>query len=265
MDGARIVFHLASIINAPREQYDIYWKNNVFGTFNLLKAAQKAKLKRFVYCSSVGVMGHLREVPANEETPCHPDNHYGKSKYEAENLVRSFGAKHGIPISIIRPSWTYGPNDRRTLKLFSAVKKRRFVIIGDGRTLVHPVHVTDVVQGILCSAFMQQSVNGTYIIAGNETVTLRKLMDTIAAQLNVRIPNFRLPVLIAGIAAFFFEKLYLPFGKTPPISKRRLEFFLKDQSFEITKAMKEMGYRPKKNLKEGMRETIEWYHRKNLI
>jgi len=146
-----------------------------------------------------------------------------------------------------------------------AIKKKRFVIIGDGQTLVHPVHVADVVQGLLRCAFEPRGVNGTYIIAGNETLTLRKLTDTVALCLNVTIPNIHFPVALAKTAAFFFEKLYEPFDKIPPISKRRLEFFLKDQSFNIAKATNEIGYRPKTSLIEGLQETIEWYRQKNLI
>lgn len=264
-DGVDTVFHLASIINASREEYDIYWKNNVLGTFNLLKESRKAGVKRFVYCSSVGVMGALKEIPANEETPCRPDNYYGQTKHEAESLVRLFGERYNIPTSIVRPSWVYGPGDRRTLKLFLHIKKKRFIVIGDGQTWVHPVHVSDVVQGLLRCAFNTQSSNQIYIIAGEESIPLRKLADHIAGCLNVRVPDFSVPILPVTVAVLVFEKLFKIFRKVPPISKRRLEFFIKDQSFDITKAKAQIGYRPEVSLSRGILETVQWYQKKGWI
>lgn len=261
MKGVDIVFHLASVINAEREVKDIYWDVNVSGTRNLLNAAVKGKgeLKRFVFCSTVGVMGPLESLPANEETTCNPINLYEKSKEEAERIVKEFHEKEGLPVVIIRPSWVYGPGDTRTLKLFQAINKKRFIIIGDGKTLIHPVYVEDLVTALFVSAFKKEAVGKTYIIAGERALPLHTLVNIIGENLNVPIPEFRLPIFIAKTVSIAFEIIYKPFLKRPPLLRRRLDFFIKDQSFDITKAKNEIGYQPQFNIREGIKKTIQWY------
>ena len=256
-----VVFHLAAVINAKEELRDFYWSINVQGTYNLLKAFQKEReqLKRFVFCSSVGVMGHLRSIPANEDTICAPNNLYEKSKYEAEGLVKEFCDKEGLPASIIRPSWVYGPGDKRTLKLFRAISNKRFINIGDGKTLIHPVYVEDIVQGLMLCASKDEALGQTYIIAGEKAISLEKLMNVIAENCNTHIPRIGIPLWFAKIIAILCEIVYKPFSMKPPISRRRLEFFLKDQYFDISKAQNEIGFKPVYKLAQGIKQTVKWY------
>ncbi len=155
MEDVDVVFHLASIINANRERKEIYWNTNVFGTQYLLENIRRKRrqVQKFIFCSSVGAMGPLASMPADESTPCFPYNLYEKSKFEAEKIVVEFREREGIPVSIVRPSWVYGPADMRTLKLFKAITNGRLIIFGNGKTLIHPVYVDDVVQGLMLCAF----------------------------------------------------------------------------------------------------------------
>ena len=261
VEGVDRVFHLAAVINLEQESMRGYQAVNVTGTKNLFKAikARNVKPRRFVFCSSVGVYGRLQSIPADENTPCHPINYYEKSKFEAEEAVRAFGRAMQIPISIIRPSWVYGPGDRRTFKLFQAINKNRFWIIGHGKTLVHPVYVSDVAQGLVKSAFKAKGENDTFIIAGRRYVSLKRLVTTIAKALNKKIPKIHIPVFMAKTIAKGLEKVYAPFHSIPPVSSRRLEFFLKDQAFDISKARREIGYRPGMRLESGIQKTVTWY------
>jgi nucleoside-diphosphate-sugar epimerase len=267
MEGVEIVFHLASIINSKIESYDVYFKTNSLGTLNLLKAVKlsSAKIKRFVFSSSVGVFGPLQSIPANEETKCNPLNYYEKSKYEAEEIVRDTGKRLNVPVSIIRPSWVYGPSDTRTFKLFRSINNRRFFIIGDGKTLIHPVYVKDVVQGLIRCAFEKNATNKTYIIAGNKAIMLQSLVEIIAKHLNRKIPRIRFPSWAAKKIAIGFEKIYGPFQKIPPISQRRLAFFSKNQAFDISKAKSEIGYQPEVDLDDGIMQTVKWYRGNNWL
>ncbi|HJO63393.1 MAG TPA: NAD(P)-dependent oxidoreductase, partial [Desulfobacterales bacterium] len=214
---------------------------------------------------SVGVFGPLQSIPANEETKCNPLNYYEKSKYEAEEIVRDIGKRLNVPVSIIRPSWVYGPSDTRTFKLFRSINNRRFFIIGDGKTLIHPVYVKDVVQGLIRCAFEKNATNKTYIIAGNKAIMLQSLVEIIAKHLNRKIPRIRFPSWAAKKIAIGFEKIYGPFQKIPPISQRRLAFFSKNQAFDISKAKSEIGYQPEVDLDDGIMQTVKWYRGNNWL
>lgn len=267
MRGVDVVFHLASVINAKREYKDIYWNTNVFGTQNLLEIIRKERrqIQKFIFCSSVGAMGPLESIPADECTKCFPHNLYEKSKFEGEKIVRDFIKREGIPVSIVRPSWVYGPGDMRTLKLFKTIKNRRFIIIGNGKTLIHPVYVEDVVQGLILCAFEKRSEGQTYIIAGERPLAISELVEGIAEYCNSSIPKFHFPLFLAKLIVIPFEIFYVPFSKRAPVSRRSFEFFSKDQSFSISKAKKELGYNPETDLAKGIDTTIRWYRENHYL
>ena len=267
MRDVDVIFHLASVINAKRESRDIYWDTNVSGTYNLLEIIrrERRKIQKFIFCSSVGAMGPLESIPADEYTECFPHNLYEKSKYEGEEIVNEFFKKEGIPVSIVRPSWVYGPGDMRTLKLFKAIKNRRFIIVGNGKTLIHPVYVEDVVQGLMRCAFEQRSEGQTYITAGKRPLALNELVKIIAEYSNSYIPKYHFPLLLAKLIAIPFEILYIPFSKRAPVSRRSFEFFSKDQSFNITKAKVELEYDPVVDLPKGIDMTIRWYRENHYL
>jgi nucleoside-diphosphate-sugar epimerase len=265
--GVETVFHLAGLINAPREDKEVYWQSNVRGTRNLLLALEKEgqEVKKFVFCSSVGVMGPLETLPADEGQACSPRNLYEQSKHESEEVVRTFRQQKGLPVTIVRPSWVYGPGDQRTLKLFRAVQRRRFVMIGNGRTLIHPVHVEDVVQGLERAALTPAAEGQTYIIAGENALPLIDLVRLIARLLQVPLFNFHLPLSAVRAIAAGLEILYKPLNRKPPLFPRRLEFFIKNQSFTIAKAKKDLGYQPKFDIERGLAETLGWYQRHGFL
>lgn len=258
LKDVKVVFHIASVIGSYNTPLSTYWKVNVEGTRNLLSSLEGIDLDTFVYCSSVAVYGKLANIPSNESSPCRPHNMYAKTKYEAERIVLS-SLEKGFPVSIVRPSWIYGPGDRRTLKLFKAIKNKRFFIIGNGKTLIHPVYVEDVVKGLLNCARKREAIGNVYIIAGEKPIELDNLIKIIAELLKVRIPKIKVPVLVGRFTALLMELIFDAIRKEPPLSRRRLDFFLSHQSFDISKAVYEIGYKPDFDIYSGMRTTIEWY------
>jgi dihydroflavonol-4-reductase len=257
--NVEVVFHLASVLTPVNVSDSLYWDVNYQGTQNLLEACRYAGLRALVHCSSVGVMGTLSEIPSRETSPCRADNVYGRSKYQAELLALEHAKKYDLPVSIVRPAWIYGPGDRRTYKLFHAIAKRIFLMIGTGETLVHPVYVEDVVQGLKLCAQNPAASGEVFIIAGAQSVTLNQLVDTIAEELSVKVPKLKIPVWFARFAASVCEKVFKWTHLQPPIHHRRLDFFLKDQSFDISKAREFLGFEPRVDLRTGIRTTLNWY------
>ncbi len=256
-----VIFHLAGLINLPPGEEEGFFKVNLEGTKNLFSAvlASGQPLKRFLYCGSVGVMGYLREIPANEETPCFPTNAYERSKLEAELWVLEEGRRRGVPVSAVRPAWVYGPGDKRTFPIFSMIARRKFVMIGEGETWIHPVYVSDLVRGIFQCTRSGETVGRCVILAGESPVHLKDLVGLISEATGVSPLPLKIPVPVASVIAIGCEILYKPLRKQPPIHRRRLGFFLRDQSFDISLARRCCGYVPEINLPEGVRLTVAWY------
>ncbi len=254
------VFHLASVLTPVSVSDNIYWEINYLGTQHLLDICRELPLKAFIHCSSVGVIGPLPEIPAAEKSRCAPDSNYGETKYKAELLALEYQKSFGLPIVIVRPAWVYGPGDRRTYKFFRVVAKGRFFIIGDGQTRLHPVYVSDVVQGlILCAEQIEKAVGEVFIVAGAKSVTLEYLASTIAQEANASILPFKVPAGIAKLGATFCETVCKPLGIEPPIHHRRLEFFLRDQAFDISKIQNILGFEPQVDVATGVKRTVVWY------
>jgi dihydroflavonol-4-reductase len=262
---ADVVFHLAGQILPGDDGVTGYRRNNVEATAHLLAACRGRALAAFVHVSSVGAMGALAELPAHEATPCAPDNPYGRSKHEAETLVRQACREEGLPAVIARPTWVYGPGDPRTLRLFAAIQRRRFARVGPGRTWLHPVHVADVVEGLLRCAAEPKAVGQTYLLAGPEPVRLRDLVVLIAELEGVRPPRLAIPPSLAWLLAAGAEAGFRLLGRRPPVYRRQLEFFWKDQLFDTGKAREELGFVAATPLREGLRRTIAWYREHGLL
>jgi dihydroflavonol-4-reductase len=117
----------------------------------VIEAAKASGARRVVHCSTVGVHGDVEHPPADEDAPLRPGDIYQETKVEGERIARDAGRDTGVEVVIARPTGIYGPGDRRLLKLFRGVARRRFVVLGDGRIFYHLTYIDDLVEGFRTS------------------------------------------------------------------------------------------------------------------
>lgn len=258
MHGVDVVFHLAALYRAAKFHADVYHQVNVTGTANVIQAAADARVQRLVHCSTIGVHGDVREIPANEESPYHPGDVYQRSKLEGEQLVQAAIAQ-GLPAVVVRPAGIYGPGDRRFLKLFRMVQSGRFRMFGSGKTFCHLVYIDDLIDGFLKCAEQPVAQGRTYILAGNEFTTLNELVTRVAEATRTRLHRRHLPFAPLWAAAVACETFCRPLGFEPPLHRRRVEFFVKNRAFTIDRARREIDFRPRVGVAEGIRRTADWY------
>lgn len=257
MQDVEVIYHLASAhldISLSEERYH---NVNVDGTLNLLKAARAADVKRFVHCSSVGVMGDIKNPPADESYPCWPTNIYEKTKLAGELAALKFSREMDFPVIVARPAWVYGPRCPRTQKLLRMIGKGRFPIFGNGRNLRHPVYVADCVRGLELCAKGSGNSGHIYIIAGSVPVTIEELTSAIAQVINVPPPKLHIPIALGKLAGTVLQLAYKPLGRQPPFSQRSLDFFRKNNAYDISKASQELGYEPQFDLRQGLEKTLK--------
>ena len=258
VEGIDVVYHLASAHLDVTLSHAHYWAVNVEATTNLLQVAHQAGVQRVVHCSSVGVIGDVKNPPADENSACHPTNIYEWTKLAGEQAALQFAGKTGFPIVVARPAWVYGPSCPRTQKLFRTIGKGQFVMFGNGRTLRHPIYVSDAVRGLELCAETESVTGQVYIIAGKKPVTIETLVRMIAEVLEVRPPAVRLPVSVGKTAGHALQLAFGLLGRQPPFSRRSLDFFLKDNAYDISKAECELGFHPRVDLRAGLIETLHW-------
>ncbi len=250
VEGADVIFHLAAIVDylAPK---DLMFKVNVVGTKNLLDVS---KGKKFIYLSSTAVMGKkFKELPANEENPCHPSNFYGKTKLEAEKLVKEAG---GI---IIRSTDVFGPGFREGYNfIISGLERGELPIIGDGKNFIHWIHVNDLIQALLLAKNLGKP-GEVYIVAGKEIKTLKELWNLLCKYLNVKAPKKHVSKIVAKTLAHSKLLKGKILKERPELIPEYIDKITSNRTFDISKAKIELGFDPQIGYDEAAREMIEEY------
>lgn len=257
--GVDVVYHIAAIYRQAGVSTDTYRAVNATAVGDLIEAAARGGVRRVVHCSTVGVHGDVQGPPADEDAPLKPGDVYQETKLEGERAAREAGARTAVEVTIVRPTGIYGPGDRRLLRLFRGVARRRWVTLGRGEIYYHLTYIDDLVEGFRLCGEHPAAANRTYILAGGEVTTLNALVALIAEVAAVPAPRLHLPVWPFWMAGAACEALCAPLGIEPPIYRRRVDFFTKSRAFDIARARHELGYAPQIGLREGITRTLTWY------
>ena len=263
--GIDIVYNIGATYRQASASRDAYYAINARAVAALVDAAGAAGVRRVVHCSTVGVHGDVEHPPAGEDAPLRPGDEYQRSKLEGERLGRDAAARAGVELVIARPSGIYGPGDRRLLKLFRGVARRRFVTLGSGAIYYHLTYVEDLAEGFRLCGEVPAAAGRTYILAGADVTTLNELVRRIAAAAGVAPPALRLPVWPVWLAGAACEALCVPLGIEPPLYRRRVDFFTKSRAFDISRARAELGFAPAVGLDDGIRRTLAWYREQGWL
>lgn len=263
--GQDVIYNIAALYREAGLAAETYRDVNARAVVSLIDAAAAAGVRRVVHCSTVGVHGDIEHPPANEDAPLRPGDVYQDTKLEGEQLGREAALRTGMELVIARPTGIYGPGDRRLFKMFGQIARGRFVMLGPGRNYYHVTYIDDLCDGFRLCGTVPGVGGRTYILGGGEVTTLAELVritEEVAGRKGVRL---RLPVWPVWLAGAACEMICAPFGLTPPIFRRRVDFFRKSRSFDISRARHELGYAPKVGLREGIGRTLEWYREHHWI
>lgn len=259
VEGCDAVQHAAAAFRKVNLPQSVYYDVNVNGTRYLLEAALKHGVQKFVYCSTCGVHGDVKNPPAAEDAPIEPEDYYQLTKYQGEEVVHEYLAK-GLDACIIRPTAIYGPGDpERFLMLFRRAKTGRFYMFGPGTAHYHPVYIDNLVDAMVLAMETPASRGQTYLIADEASYPIARLVKEIGKVLNKDVSIIHLPFWPLWTAAFICESIYRFLPTEPPLFRRRADWFRQYRSFDINKARRELGYAPRVGLKEGLKMTAEWY------
>jgi dihydroflavonol-4-reductase len=259
IDGTDVIFHVAALFREAGRPESEYVEVNAESPPQVVELAAEAGVRRVVHCSTIGVHGDVGDAPAGEDAPFGPGDIYQRTKLEGELAAKSMAERRGVPLAVVRPATIYGPGDRRMLKLFRGVARRRFPMLGSGEIMLHPVYVDDLVDGMILAATREEAVGATYILGGEEAYTLNEIVGTVADLAGVRPPRLHLPVWPFWLAGALCEAVCVPLRIEPPIYRRRVAFFTKSRSFDISRAKDELGYAPRFSWRDGAERTLSWY------
>jgi len=265
VEGAEAVVHVAAVYRTAGHPAAYYRDVNVSGTERLLDESARAGVQRFVHTSTVGVHGDVQEPPADETAPIAPGDIYQRTKAEAEALALDFHRKRALPVVVLRPAAIYGPGETRLLKLFRAIARGRYAIVGSGRAFYHPVFIEDLLDGYELALEHPQAAGEAFIIGGPRYVSQTELAGLIARHTGGRVLPLRIPAAPLQLLGDLCEAICVPFAVEPPLHRRRVDFWTKSRAFSIDKARRVLGYTPRVDVDEGVARTAAWYREAGWI
>jgi len=267
MSGCEVVFHVAADYRLWATDDRELYQSNVDGTSNVLQAARESGIRRVVYTSSVATMGFGNNgIVTDERTPVaidHMIGAYKRSKFMAEQLVLD-AAHTGQDVVIVNPTTPIGERDIKptpTGQIVVDFLKRKFPAYVD--TGLNLVDVHDCARGHV-QAF-EKAVPGERYILGGVNLTLKQILDKLAAITGLPSPNVRLPYAVAyatGVVDTLVTGKIL--GKEPRVTLDSVRMGRKKMFVTSAKAERELGWTPRP-VDEALRRAVDWFRTNGYV
>ena len=256
--GGDLVVLLAAQHRDDVTPISLYYDTNVEGMKVTLKAMEKNGIKRLVFFSSVAVYGLNKKNP-DENHPADPFNHYGKSKWQAEQVLQEWYKTHpDWNIDIVRPTVIFGERNRGNVyNLLHQISSGNFLMVGPGTNVKSMAYVGNIVAFV---KFMIEQVTTGYNVFNyidKPDVNMNDLVAHVEKVLNKRIPSTHYPYWLGMFGGYCFDLLAMITGKKLAVSSVRVKKFCSTTQFDSTKAMNS-GFVPPYTLKEGLARTLEF-------
>lgn len=232
LKGAEVVIHAGAVIN-PKNVEEFY-SVNVAGTKLLVDEAVRAKVKHFIFISSVDVGTGTR---------------YGRSKEEGERIVKS----SGLDYTILRPGPIYGLGDEKNvMELMRVVQTKKIVpVIGDGNYLRQPIHIDDVIEGIIKVIGSMKSIGKTYFLGG-PSLSYNELLGILVEASENRPTIVHLPAGLAKTLVMAVNK----FGLGPNVTSDQISSLDKDKIGDIKAFEKDFKFKAR-GFREGISQVVQ--------
>ena len=261
------VVHAAGVTKCLHQED--FHRINTEGTQHLVRAllALQMPLKRFVYISSLSIMGAIREEQPyteirEDDIPC-PNTAYGRSKLEAEQWLSTVAAdpsQSSLPYVILRPTGVYGPRERDYFMMAKSIKSHTDFAVGFRQQDITFVYVTDVVQAVFL-ALEKGQTGRRYFLSDGEVYQSSTFSNLIRQELGnpwwIRITA---PLWVLRVVTFCGEWIGRMTGKVTALNNDKYHIMRqRNWRCDITPARQELGYEPQVKLAEGVRRSIAWY------
>jgi nucleoside-diphosphate-sugar epimerase len=268
LEGADVVYHCAARVG-DWGPWRVFQREIIDATANLLDACCAAGVGRVLHVSSIIVYGHprLREGCFTEDEPLGQNlrlwDYYCQAKVRAEELCRQYRGD----LTIVRPSWIYGPRDRTSLPRFlRALNAGRVAMVGRGDNLLNIVYAGDVAEGAIRAANHPQAKGQAYHLSSEGEVTQNEFLDLMLEELGRSPIRRHVPYWFAYGSGFLSEVIgrLICLRRPPHLTRYAVALIGRSTRFSIAKAREQLGWQPRVSIREGIRRSLEWYRKEYL-
>jgi 2-alkyl-3-oxoalkanoate reductase len=263
--GADVVYHCAARVG-DWGPWRVFQREIIDATANLLDACHSAGVGRVLHVSSIIVYGHPppREEWFTEEEPLGQNpwlwDYYCQAKVRAEELCRQYRGA----LTIVRPSWIYGPRDRTTLpRVLKALDAGRVARIGRGDNLLNVIYAGDVAEGAIRAANHPRAVGQAYNLSSEGEITQREFLDLLTDSLGRPRIEGRISYRVAYWGGFLSEVIgrMIRLGRPPHLTRYAVGLIGRSTRFSIAKAREQLDWQPRVNVRVGLARSLDWYRK----
>lgn len=270
--GWDYVIHAAGATKSLKREG--FFRTNTDGTRNLVNALRAAEMmpQRFVFVSSLSIFGAIREEKIGtdgsarryaditaSDTP-RPNTAYGESKLAAENFLRT---QADVPWVILRPTGVYGPRERDYFLMAQSIQQHVDFAVGYEPQEITFVYMRDVVQAafLACERPAEQVLHHAYFLSDGHTYDSRRFSDLLQREIGTRLVlHIKAPLWFLWLICAVNGTVCRWMGKLTTLNMDKYHILAqRNWNCDIEPARRELGYQPKWNLEEGVRETVRWY------
>lgn len=256
LQGVDIVVLLAAEHRDDVTPVSLYYDVNVEGMRNTLEAMEANNVKRIIFTSSVAIYGLDKNNP-DESFPADPFNHYGKSKWEAEQVLQKWYKEHNDwNVNIVRPTVIFGEGNRgNVFNLLNQIANGKFMMIGKGNNQKSMSYIRNVIAFIKFLIEEKKAGYNIYNYVDKPDFTTNDLVHHTSEILNKNIPTTHIPYWIGMLGGYGFDILAWLSRKKLNISSVRVKKFCAVTQYDSTKAMTS-GFKPPYTMEEGLKNML---------
>ena len=261
--GMDLVVH-AGALSTVWGSWEDFYRANVLGTKYVLEACRQTDIQRLVYVSSPSIYAAPKDQLAIKESDAPEENNlnnYIRSKLASERLFKDYP---DVPSIILRPRGLFGIGDTSILpRVINLSQKIGIPLIGDGRQLMDMTCVENVALAIRLALEVPEAKGEVYNITNGEPRAFKDLLEESLTGLGYPIKYRKIPAsLLAGIASSLeFLYKFLNLKGEPPLTRYTYYLLRYSQTLDISKAERELGYRPKISISEGIEQYVQDYRK----
>ncbi|MHC4561178.1 MAG: NAD-dependent epimerase/dehydratase family protein [Planctomycetota bacterium] len=264
--GVTTVYHAAAQVG-DWGKWKWFVDVTIEGTRNMLDAAATEGIERFLHISSISAYGHPdgKGLVIDETAPLgvglHKWSYYSRAKAEAEKLAWTAHEQGRVPVTVVKPSWLYGPRDRASLpRLIRAIRARKTKLIGDGSNRLNLTYAGNEAEGCILAATKDEALGESYNLSCDGVITQAEYFNKIAECIGAKPVTRKVPYKVVYNAAFLMELFGHMVGrKTPPLVTRYSVWLIGRQCFfSADKARRQLGWQPTVGYDQGIEMSVKW-------
>ena len=265
LESCDVVVHTAALVSNSIADSDM-WRVNVLATRNLIAAAEKYKVRRFVQLSSIVAYGNAAEGELDEDQPVHADGgSYVLTKLASEHAVLAATANSPMELVIIRPGDVYGPGSRPWVLLpIEAINKGQFMLPAKGQGFFRPIFISDLIRGIALAVSTKEAAGEIFNLSCEGYMTTAEFFSHHYQWMNKRGP-LKVSTGLAMFAASAATKLAQMTGGVNEASTATIVQLCTKSWFSIAKAERVLGWKPEVSFEDGMQQSKQWAQAQGLI